>query len=280
MREIRASEITKQVSQLCQSANFDLGEDILSALKDSVSRESSPLARDILDQIITNAMIAKEERVPICQDCGIAVFFVEIGQDVHVVGGNITDAINEGVRLGYSEGFLRKSIVESPIRRVNTGDNTPAVIHYDIVPGDRLRIMFAPKGAGSENMSQLKMLNPADGLPGIKSFVLNCVKEAGPNPCPPIVVGVGIGGTFEKSAMMAKKALFRPIDKPNPDEDIKRLERELLDEINSLGIGPAGLGGSTTALAVLIEVFPCHIGSLPVAVNINCHASRHKEITI
>lgn len=280
MREIHTREITKQVSQLCQSANFDLGEDILSALRRSIDKEDNPLARDILQQIIDNAMVAREERVPICQDCGVAVFFVEIGQDVHVVGGSITDAINEGVRLGYNEGFLRRSIVASPIRRINTGDNTPAVIHYDVVAGDKLRIMFAPKGAGSENMSQLKMLNPSDGLSGIKSFVVNCVKEAGPNPCPPIVVGVGIGGTFEKSALMAKKALFRPIDEPNLDEDIRRLEAELLNEINSLGIGPAGLGGSTTALAVLIETFPCHIGSLPVAVNINCHASRHKEVTI
>lgn len=280
MREIRTSEITDRVAQICREANFDLGADVLQALEEALEKETLPIARHVLQQIIENASIASAERVPMCQDCGVAVFFVELGQDVHVVGGDINDAMNEGVRMGYREGYLRKSMVASPLKRVNTGDNTPAVIHFHIVPGDRLKITFAPKGAGSENMSALRMLKPADGVAGIKQFVLECVKEAGPNPCPPVIVGVGIGGTFEKAAIMAKKALMRPVGQTNPDTDVSSLERELLLEVNSLRIGPAGFDGLTTALAVNIETYPCHIGSLPVAVNINCHAARHKEILI
>ena len=280
MRKIQASEITDRVARICQEANFNLGEDILKALDEAMERETLSVARHVLQQIKENAHIASVERVPMCQDCGVAVFFVELGQDVHVVGGDIVDAINEGVKRGYSDGYLRKSIVASPLKRVNTGDNTPAVIHFQIVPGDRLKIIFAPKGAGSENMSALRMLKPSDGIVGIKQFVLDCVAEAGPNPCPPIIVGVGIGGTFEKAAIMAKKALMRSIGQNNPDDDVSSLESELLREINSLNIGPAGFGGLTTALSVNIETYPCHIGSLPVAVNINCHAARHKEIVI
>lgn len=280
MREIQTSEITNRVAQICQEANFDLGADVLQALKEAMELETLPIARHVLQQIRENASIARAERVPMCQDCGVAVFFVELGQDVHIVGGDINDAINEGVRRGYREAYLRKSIVASPLRRVNTGDNTPAVIHFQSVPGDKLKITFAPKGAGSENMSRLRMLKPADGIAGIKRLVLECVSEAGPNPCPPIIVGVGIGGTFEKAAIMAKEALMRPIGQSNRDDAVSSLERELLRETNSLGIGPAGFGGATTALAVNIETYPCHIGSLPVAVNINCHAARHKEIVI
>jgi len=280
MRNIQASEISHKVAELCQEANFDLGEDVLQALNRAIERETFPLAKDVLGQIIENAAIAREERVPMCQDCGVAVFFVELGQDVHISGGDITQAIDEGVRVGYRDGYLRKSMVASPINRVNTGDNTPAIIHFRIVPGDRLRIIFAPKGAGSENMSALGMLKPADGVSGIKNFVVECVREAGSNPCPPIIVGVGIGGTFEKAAIMAKEALLRPIGPNSTSKEIASLEVDLLQEINSLGIGPAGFGGITTALAVNIEAFPCHIGSLPVAVNINCHAARHKEILI
>ena len=279
MRKIHASEITERIAQICREANFDLGEDVLQALEDAERRETSSIARHVLQQIRKNASIASAERAPMCQDCGMAVFFVELGQDVHIAGGDISDAINEGVRRGYGEGYLRKSMVASPLpERINTEDNTPAIIHFQIVPGDKMRIVFAPKGIGSENMSALKMLKPADGADGVKKFVLDCVKKAGPNPCPPITVGVGIGGTFEKAAIMAKNALLRPIGVNNPDPDIASLEKEFLREINSLGIGPAGFGGLTTALAVNIETYACHIGGLPVAVNINCHAARHKEI--
>ncbi len=279
MKQIQSTEITNQVAKLCQEANFDLGEDVIIALKKAIEAESSPIAIDVLNQIIENAGIAKAERVPICQDCGVAVFFIEIGQDVHVVG-DINKAIEEGVRLGYQEGYLRKSMVKSPLRRVNTGDNTPPVVHYRIVSGDKLRIIFAPKGAGSENMSMLRMLTPSDGVEGIRKFVLECVQKAGPNPCPPIIVGVGIGGTFEKAAIMAKEALLRPIGQLSSDDDVASLERELLRDVNSLGIGASGFGGKTTALAVHIKTYPCHIGSLPVAVNMNCHAARHKEIVM
>lgn len=280
MKQIRSTEITDSVAKLCQSANFDLGEDVLNALHKAIKNEDSTLAIDVLSQIIENAHIAKKEQVPICQDCGVAVLFVEIGQDVHIVGDDINSAISEGVKIGYKEGYLRKSIVKHPLKRVNTGDNTPPIVHYKIVPGENIRIIFAPKGAGSENMSALKMLTPSDGISGIKNFVVECVRNAGPNPCPPIIVGVGIGGTFEKCAIMAKEALLRPVGQFSTDEDNKALECELLDVINSLNIGPGGFGGRTTALAVHIETFPCHIGSLPVAVNINCHASRHKEIIL
>jgi len=279
MKQIQSTEITNQVAKLCQKANFDLGEDVIIALKKAIEAESSPIAIDVLNQIIENAGIAKAERVPICQDCGVAVFFIEIGQDVHVVG-DINKAIEEGVRLGYQEGYLRKSMVKSPLRRVNTGDNTPPVVHYRIVSCDKLRIIFAPKGAGSENMSMLRMLTPSDGVEGIRKFVLECVQKAGPNPCPPIIVGVGIGGTFEKAAIMAKEALLRPIGQLSSDDDVASLERELLRDVNSLGIGASGFGGKTTALAVHIKTYPCHIGSLPVAVNMNCHAARHKEIVM
>ena len=280
MREIQASEITDHVARICQEANFDLGEDVLQALKEAMERETSPVARHVLKQIGENSTIASSERVPMCQDCGVAVFFVELGQNAHIVGGDISDAIQNGVRRGYSDGHLRKSMVASPLRRINTWDNTPPVIHFQIVPGDGLRIVFAPKGAGSENMSALKMLKPADGIPGIKRFVLESVSQAGPNPCPPVIVGVGIGGTFEKAAIMAKSALMRPIGMSSPDPQVSSLEGELLREVNSLGIGPAGFGGLTTALAVNIETYPCHIGSLPVAVNLNCHAARHKEVVL
>jgi len=280
MREIYASEIIEKVTQMCQDSNFELGQDVVQALKAAEKRESDPLAKHVLQQIQENAQIAREEHVPMCQDCGIAVFFVELGQDIHIVDGNITNAINEGVRKGYNHGYLRKSMVASPLERVNTGDNTPSVIHFMMVAGDKIKIIFAPKGAGSENMSALRMLKPSDGIPGIKKFVLETVKEAGPNPCPPITVGVGIGGTFEKAAILSKKALMRDIGQCNPDENLASLEQDIFDEVNSLGIGPAGFGGITTALAVNIETFPCHIGSLPVAVNINCHAARHKEIII
>ncbi len=280
MREIHISEIECLTAQLCQSANFVLGDDVLQALEEAMERETSPIAVSVLKQILLNAHIASEERIPICQDCGLAVLFVELGQDVHIVGGDITDALNAGVRRGYREGYLRKSVVASPMKRRNTGDNTPAVIHFRIIPGDKVRIIFAPKGAGGENMSALRMLNPADGISGIKRFVIECIQKAGPNPCPPIIVGVGIGGTFEKAAILAKESLMRPIGQRNSDEDISLLEQELLCEINSLGIGPAGFGGLTTALAVNIETYPCHIGSLPVAVNINCHAARHKSAEI
>ena len=238
------------------------------------------MAKEILEKILTNIDIAKKEEMPICQDTGMACVFIEIGQDVHIIGGNLKDAINEGIRQGYNEGFLRKSVVKDPLDRINTMDNTPAIIYYDIVEGDKLKIKVAPKGFGSENMSQLKMLKPADGLEGVKDFVLKVVKEAGPNPCPPIVVGIGIGGTFDKAANLAKKALVRPLNEKNNNEFYANLEKELLKEVNELGIGPQGFGGKTTALAVNIETYPTHIAGLPVAVNINCHVTRHAEIEL
>ena len=234
----------------------------------------------MLGQLIENTEIAHRQRVPICQDTGATVVLVELGQDAHVVGGDLGEAINRGVRRGYEEGYLRKSIVGHPLTRTNTGDNTPAMIHYEIVPGDRIRIVVAPKGGGSENMSAFRVLTPAEGETGVKEFIVDAVRQAGPNPCPPIVVGVGIGGTFEVCAWLAKKALLRPLGKLNDDREIARLERQLLAEVNNLGIGPAGLGGRITALAVHIEWYPCHITSLPVAVNLNCHAARHKEIIL
>ncbi|GFR36456.1 fumarate hydratase [Thermobrachium celere] len=243
-------------------------------------RKRLNLEKKILDILIKNSEIAENEKMPMCQDTGMAVVFMEIGQDVHIVGGNLEDAINEGVRQGYIEGYLRKSVVKDPLDRVNTKDNTPAIIHYSIVPGDKIKITVAPKGFGSENMSRLKMLKPADGVEGVKKFVLETVKEAGPNPCPPIVVGVGIGGTFEKAAFLAKKALLRSVDEENKNPYYAQLEKELLEEINKLGIGPQGFGGLTTCLGVNIEVYATHIAGLPVAVNINCHATRHKEAVI
>lgn len=279
MRIIKSSQITEIVRDMCIKANIYLGEDVVESLKENKEKENSELGKNILNILIKNCEIAKEKQMPICQDTGMAVFFVSIGQDVHLEGKNISDAINEGVKQGYEDGFLRKSVV-TPIDRKNTQDNTPAIIHYDIVEGDKITIEFAPKGFGSENMSKMKMLKPSDGIKGIQKFIIDTVKEAGPNPCPPIVVGVGIGGTIEKCAQIAKKSLLRDIGEHNKDENIKNLEIQILKEINNLGIGPQGLGGNTTALAVNIETFPTHIAGLPVVVNINCHAARHKKAII
>ena len=277
MREIHISEIISTVRELCIESNYYLSSDVKEALCKAKENETWPLAENVLDQLILNSNIAKKEDMPICQDTGMACVFVEIGQEVHIVGGLLQDAINEGVRGGYDEGFLRKSVVKDPIHRVNTKDNTPAIIYYDIVPGDKIKITVAPKGFGSENMSRIKMLKPSDGLQGVKDFIIETVKLAGPNPCPPIVVGVGIGGTFDKAAYLAKKALIRPLNKRNQDKFYSDLEEELLEIINKLGIGPQGFGGKTTALGLNIETYPTHIAGLPVAVNINCHATRHKE---
>ena len=280
MKEINVSKITEVVKNMCIDANYYLTHDVKEKIESAYKQEKWPMAKEILEKILTNIDIAKKEEMPICQDTGMACLFVEIGQDVHIIGGNLKDAINEGIRQGYNEGFLRKSVVKDPLDRINTMDNTPAIIYYDIVEGDKLKIKVAPKGFGSENMSQLKMLKPADGLEGVKDFVLKVVKEAGPNPCPPIVVGVGIGGTFDKAANLAKKALVRPLNEKNNNEFYANLEKELLKEVNELGIGPQGFGGKTTALAVNIETYPTHIAGLPVAVNINCHVTRHAEIEL
>ena len=279
MRTIEAVRVTEVVRRLCIEANCHLPEDVRECLSHCREKETFPVAEDILDQIIENYQIADRDNVPICQDTGMACVFVEIGQDVHVEG-SLFEAINEGVRRGYTEGYLRSSVVRDPIDRVNTRDNTPAMIYYDIVPGDQLKITVAPKGFGSENMSQIKMLKPSDGLEGVKKFILQAVEDAGPNPCPPIVVGVGVGGTFDKAALMAKKALIRPANSRNPDPFYAALEDELLEKINALGIGPQGFGGYTTALAVNIEKCPTHIAGLPVAVNINCHVTRHQSEVI
>ena len=279
MRKIKSEQIVEQVKKLCIEASLYLGEDVLSCIKEKAKSEKSEVRKNILNILVENAEIAKEKNIPICQDTGMAVFFVEIGQEVLIEGDTLTDAINEGVRQGYEEGYLRKSVV-SPINRVNTKDNTPAVIHYDMVKGDKIKIEFAAKGFGSENMSKMKMLKPSDGLEGIKKFIIDTVSEAGPNPCPPMVIGVGIGGTVDKCAQIAKKALFRELGEFNKDENIAKLESELLTAINKLGIGPQGLGGTTTALGLNIETFPTHIAGLPVVVNINCHASRHKKVVI
>ena len=277
MREIHILEIISTVRDLCIESNYYLSSDVKEALCNAKENETWPLAENVLDQIILNSNIAKEEDMPICQDTGMACVFVEVGQEVHIVGGLLQDAINEGVRRGYQEGFLRKSVVKDPINRVNTKDNTPAIIYYDIVPGDKIKITVAPKGFGSENMSRIKMLKPSDGLQGVKDFIIETVKLAGPNPCPPIVIGIGIGGTFDKAAYLAKKALIRPLNKRNDEKFYSDLEEELLETINKLGIGPQGFGGKTTALGLNIETYPTHIAGLPVAVNINCHATRHKE---
>lgn len=275
MREIQASRIAETVSRLCIEANTHLPGDMKRRIQDCRECETWPVAREILDQIVENYEIADAQNVPICQDTGMACVFLEIGQEVYV-NGSIEEAVHEGVREGYKKGYLRKSVVRDPLDRVNTGDNTPAMIYYDMVPGDRIKITVAPKGFGSENMSQIKMLRPSDGVEGVKDFVLKVVSDAGPNPCPPIVVGVGVGGTFDKAAMLAKKALMRSVDERNPEEFYASLEQELLEKINALGIGPQGFGGRTTALAVNIEKMPTHIAGLPVAVNINCHVTRHK----
>lgn len=277
MREINSSDITQTVKRLCMEANYYLTKDIRKRFEEAKEKETFPVAKNILDILTANADIAADENRPMCQDTGMAVVFIELGQHCHVIGGSIEEAVNEGVRQGYQKGYLRKSVVGDPLNRVNTKDNTPAIIHYNIVPGEGFKITVAPKGFGSENMSQLKMLKPADGVEGVKEFVLKVVKEAGPNPCPPIVVGIGIGGTFEKSAYLAKKALLRSTDVRNSDPYYEKLEKELLEEINKLGIGPQGFGGKTTALAVNIETYATHIAGLPVAVNINCHATRHVE---
>jgi len=278
LREIKMGEITKTVEELCMEANYNLPADIKRALEAAAEREESPLGREILSDILKNAEIARRDRVPICQDTGLAVVFLELGQDVRLVGGDLSEAVNEGVKKGYANGYLRKSSVDDPFMvRKNTGDNTPAVIHTTIVPGDRLRITVVPKGGGSENMSALAMLKPSDGVEGVKRFVVDTVERAGSNPCPPVIVGVGIGGTIEMTALIAKKALLRNVGEHNPNPVVAKLERELLEEINGLGIGPQGFGGSTTALAVNIETFPAHIASMPVAVNMQCHAARHSE---
>ena len=275
MREIASEQITAVIRRLCIQANCILPEDVRARIAACAQEEPWPQAQEILEQITQNYTVAQERMQPICQDTGMACVFLEIGQEVHVTG-DLTAAVHEGVRQGYRDGYLRKSVVGDPLRRVNTGDNTPAMIYWDIVPGDRLRITVAPKGFGSENMSQIKMLKPSDGEEGVKNFVVKAVEEAGPNPCPPIVVGVGIGGTFDKAALLAKRALLRPLGQPSQDPFYAAMEAELLERVNALGIGPQGFGGRTTALAVAIETAPTHIAGLPVAVNINCHVTRHQ----
>jgi len=279
MREIDVKLITEKVRDLCMKANTDLGEDVLQAFDRAMGKEESPLGVEILKELKENARIAKEEKVPICQDTGFAILFIELGQDVHLVGGNLNEAIQEGVRQGYKDGYLRKSICH-PFTRANTGDNTPAIIHTEVVAGDKIKITVAPKGGGSENMSRVTMLTPSDGIEGIKRFVIQRVKESGSNPCPPTIVGVGIGGNLEQVALLAKKSLLRSLGSKNPDPELDQLESEILTEINQLGIGPQGLGGRTTSLAVHILMMPCHIASFPLAVNIQCHAQRHKETII
>ncbi|MGD9677567.1 MAG: fumarate hydratase [Vulcanibacillus sp.] len=280
MKDIHVNQIISSVSEMVKKANYDLGEDVEKALQRSLENEKSEIGKSIINQLLTNEQIARDEEVPMCQDTGFAVFIIELGQEVHIVGGNLNEAINEGVRRGYEEGYLRKSIVDHPFIRKNTGDNTPAIIHIEMVDGDNLKIKMAAKGGGSENMSFISMLKPSDGVEGAKKFIIDCVRTAGANPCPPTIVGVGIGGTFEKAAYLAKKSLFRVIGNRNEHKDIALLEEELLVSINNLGIGPQGFGGSTTALDVHIEIYPTHIATLPVAVNLNCHASRHKEVIL
>jgi len=281
MREIDAKKVTETVARLFQEANFFLGDDVFNSLKQAVKEEESPLGRQVLEQILENADIAAKEHIPICQDCGFAVVYLELGQDVHIVGGDLYAAVEEGVRQAYSEGYLRKSIVRQPFSaRVNTKDNTPAVIHTDIVPGDKLNITVLPKGGGSENMSRLAMLKPSEGRQGVIDFVVRAVDEAGSNPCPPVIVGVGIGGTSDQAMILAKKALLRQVGEPNSDPEVAELEKEILERVNNTGVGPQGFGGRTTALAVHAEIFPAHIASLPAAVNLQCHAARHKEATL
>lgn len=281
MRDIEASTVTELVSRLFQQANFSLGEDVLAALKQAQQDEESPRGREVIDILLENADIAASEGIPLCQDCGVALVFLELGQEVRIVGGDLYAAVNEGVRWAYDAGYLRKSVVRQPVSaRINTGDNTPAIIYTDIVPGEKLKIVAMPKGAGSENMTRLAMLLPASGRQGIIEFVAGTVDEAWSNPCPPIIVGVGIGGTAEKALMLAKRALLRKVGDPSPDAEVADLEREILLKVNSLGIGPMGYGGRITALAVHVECFPTHIASLPVAVNLQCHSARHKEATL
>jgi len=279
MREIDVKLITEKIRDLCMEANTDLGEDMDHAFDRAIEREESPMGLEILKELKENARIAKEEKVPICQDTGFAVVFIELGQDVHLVGGDLSAAIHEGVRRGYRDGYLRKSICH-PFTRANTGDNTPAIIHTEVVPGEKVKIIVAPKGGGSENMSRVVMLTPSDGIAGVKRFVVERVKESGSNPCPPTIIGIGIGGTFEQAALLAKKSLLRPLGSKNPDPELDQLESGILTDINQLGIGPQGLGGRITSLAVHILMMPCHIASFPLAVNIQCHAQRHKEAVI
>lgn len=275
MREVNVDKVTENIKEMCIEANHFLTDDMKKVFKNAVVSEKSPLGKQVLNQLNENLDIAANDMIPICQDTGMAVVFINVGQDVHFTGGNITDAINEGVRQGYVEGFLRKSVVNDPIIRENTKDNTPAVIHYNIVPGDKVDITVAPKGFGSENMSRVFMLKPADGIEGVKDAILTAVKDAGPNACPPMVIGVGIGGTFEKCALLAKKALTRNVEEESPVPYVRELEKKMLEKINKLGIGPGGLGGTQTALAINIETYPTHIAGLPVAVNMCCHVNRH-----
>ena len=275
MREVNVDKVTENIKEMCIEANHFLTDDMKKVFKNAVVSEKSPLGKQVLNQLNENLDIAANDMIPICQDTGMAVVFINVGQDVHFTGGNITDAINEGVRQGYVEGFLRKSVVNDPIIRENTKDNTPAVIHYNIVPGDKVDITVAPKGFGSENMSRVFMLKPADGIEGVKDAILTAVKDAGPNACPPMVIGVGIGGTFEKCALLAKKALTRNVEEESPVPYVRELEKEMLEKINKLGIGPGGLDGTQTALAINIETYPTHIAGLPVAVNMCCHVNRH-----
>lgn len=278
MREVNVDKVTENIKEMCIEANHFLTDDMKKVFKNAVVSEESPLGKQVLNQLNENLDIAANDMIPICQDTGMAVVFINVGQDVHFTNGNITDAINEGVRQGYVDGYLRKSVVNDPIIRENTKDNTPAVIHYNIVPGDKVDITVAPKGFGSENMSRIFMLKPADGIEGVKNAILTAVKDAGPNACPPMVVGVGIGGTFEKCALLAKKALTRNVEEESPVKYVRELEREMLDKINRLGIGPGGLGGTQTALAINIETYPTHIAGLPVAVNICCHVDRKSVV--
>jgi fumarate hydratase subunit alpha len=281
VREIHTDQIIETVAQLCIESNYYLGEDVLAALRRYREAEVSPVGREVLDQILENAEIARDEQMPLCQDCGLTVVFLELGQEAHIIGGDLNAAIAEGVRQGYKDGYLRKSLVERPFSaRINTKDNTPPVIHTTIVPGDQLKITVAPKGGGSENMSQLAMLKPADGRQGVANFVVESVRRAGANPCPPIIVGVGVGGSAEKTMWLAKHALLREVGEPHPDPEVAALEADILERVNRIGIGPQGFGGLTTALAVHVETFPCHIASMPVAVNIQCHSARHKEAVL
>lgn len=281
MKNIDVAVIKDAVAKLCKDANYYLATDVYDCLKCSIGSEKSPVGREILQTLVENAELAKERDLPICQDTGMAVVFVELGQDVHISGGTLRDAVNEGVKIGYTEGYLRKSVVEEPIfNRVNTKNNAPAILHLDLVAGDKIKIILAPKGFGSENMGGIKMCTPSEGVEGVINFVVDTVKKAGPNPCPPIVVGVGVGGTMEMAAYLSKKALVRPLSSQNPDPQYAELENILLEKINKTGIGPQGLGGNTTALAVNVEYYPTHIAGMPVSVNINCHATRHAEVEL
>jgi fumarate hydratase subunit alpha len=281
VREIHTDQITETVARLCIESNYFLGQDVLAALRRYREAEVSPVGREVLDQILENAEIARSEQMPLCQDCGLTVIFLEVGQEVHIVGGDLNEAISNGVRDGYKDGYLRKSMVDRPFSaRINTKDNTPPVIHTTIIPGDQLKITVAPKGGGSENMSQLAMLKPADGREGVLQFVVEAVRKAGANPCPPIIVGVGVGGSAEKAVWLAKHSLLREVAQPSSDPEIAELEADILERVNRIGIGPQGFGGLTTALAVHVETFPCHIASMPVAVNIQCHSARHKEAVL